>query len=315
MGAAAAPEEHAGDGASRGEQGVGCDEVPCRPRDLADAVAWMARSLPAAPAGAGARPGSCWRSRAPADRSPGSTTRSPPAPRSTSTPREWPRPGSGRLLAEITRALPAKPVDVAVDGARLAHRLRLRPVHPADHAGRGLPVRCRRCPPPPARSTATLRRGGRPGGRGRRPRRHAADAHRHPGGDRGRPGHPGRHRPVPAGGPGIRLAAGDPGAVDRGAGAGPHAGRRGQDADQRPGASLSLSSGGSGEGILGLSGKDRQTTTRLLDAEFVKYRAIMPSESAASRRCRSACSPTPPSGSPWSPSAARRCAASSPPAR
>jgi DNA polymerase-3 subunit beta len=45
---------------------------------------------------------------------------------------------------------------------------------------------------------------------------------------------------------------------------------------------LSLSSGGSGEGILGLSGKDRQTTTRLLDAEFVKYRAIMPSESSSS---------------------------------
>ena len=44
---------------------------------------------------------------------------------------------------------------------------------------------------------------------------------------------------------------------------------------------VSLSSGGSGEGILGLSGKDRQTTTRLLDAEFVKYRAIMPTESAA----------------------------------
>jgi DNA polymerase-3 subunit beta len=45
---------------------------------------------------------------------------------------------------------------------------------------------------------------------------------------------------------------------------------------------LSLSSGGAGEGILGLSGKDRQTTTRLLDAEFVKYRAIMPSESSSS---------------------------------
>jgi DNA polymerase III subunit beta len=44
---------------------------------------------------------------------------------------------------------------------------------------------------------------------------------------------------------------------------------------------VSLSSGSSGEGILGLSGKDRQTTTRLLDAEFVKYRAIMPTESAA----------------------------------
>ena len=44
---------------------------------------------------------------------------------------------------------------------------------------------------------------------------------------------------------------------------------------------VSLSSGGAGEGILGLSGKDRQTTTRLLDAEFVKYRAIMPTDSAA----------------------------------
>ncbi|WP_245159214.1 DNA polymerase III subunit beta [Blastococcus sp. TF02A_35] len=46
-----------------------------------------------------------------------------------------------------------------------------------------------------------------------------------------------------------------------------------------PEITLSLSSGSSGEGILGLSGKDRQTTTRLLDAEFVKYRAIMPNES------------------------------------
>jgi DNA polymerase-3 subunit beta len=46
-----------------------------------------------------------------------------------------------------------------------------------------------------------------------------------------------------------------------------------------PEITLSLSSGSSGEGILGLSGKDRETTTRLLDAEFVKYRAIMPSES------------------------------------
>ncbi|MFP5369466.1 MAG: DNA polymerase III subunit beta, partial [Actinomycetes bacterium] len=44
---------------------------------------------------------------------------------------------------------------------------------------------------------------------------------------------------------------------------------------------LSLSSGSAGEGILGLSGKDRQTTTRLLDAEFVKYRAIMPTESTS----------------------------------
>lgn len=46
-----------------------------------------------------------------------------------------------------------------------------------------------------------------------------------------------------------------------------------------PEVALSLASGDSGGGILGLSGKDRQTTTRLLDAEFVKYRAIMPNES------------------------------------
>ncbi|WP_346620817.1 DNA polymerase III subunit beta [Blastococcus montanus] len=48
-----------------------------------------------------------------------------------------------------------------------------------------------------------------------------------------------------------------------------------------PEITLSLSSGSSGEGILGLSGKDRRTTTRLLDAEFVKYRAIMPNDSLA----------------------------------
>ena len=46
---------------------------------------------------------------------------------------------SGRLLADITRALPAKPVDVAVDGTAGVDHLRQRPVQPADHAGRGLP--------------------------------------------------------------------------------------------------------------------------------------------------------------------------------
>jgi DNA polymerase-3 subunit beta len=37
----------------------------------------------------------------------------------------------------------------------------------------------------------------------------------------------------------------------------------------------------SGEGLLGLSGPNRRTTTRLLDAEFPKYRQLLPSEHAA----------------------------------
>lgn len=48
---------------------------------------------------------------------------------------------------------------------------------------------------------------------------------------------------------------------------------------------LALASGGSGEGIIGFEGVSgdsrRRSTTRLLDGEFPKYRALLPSESAA----------------------------------
>jgi DNA polymerase-3 subunit beta len=44
---------------------------------------------------------------------------------------------------------------------------------------------------------------------------------------------------------------------------------------------LALSSGGSGEGLLGLAGGDRRTTTRLLDGEFPKYRSLLPTTSTA----------------------------------
>ena len=37
----------------------------------------------------------------------------------------------------------------------------------------------------------------------------------------------------------------------------------------------------SGDGLLGLSGSTRRNTTRLLDAEFPKYRQLLPSETAA----------------------------------
>jgi DNA polymerase-3 subunit beta len=41
---------------------------------------------------------------------------------------------------------------------------------------------------------------------------------------------------------------------------------------------LALSSGGAGEGMIGFAGPARRTTTRLLDAEFPKYRSLFPSE-------------------------------------
>jgi DNA polymerase-3 subunit beta len=43
---------------------------------------------------------------------------------------------------------------------------------------------------------------------------------------------------------------------------------------------LALSSTGVGDGLMGFEGDGRRTTTRLLDGEFPKYRALLPSESA-----------------------------------
>jgi DNA polymerase-3 subunit beta len=44
---------------------------------------------------------------------------------------------------------------------------------------------------------------------------------------------------------------------------------------------LALASGGQGEGMMGFEGGGRRTTTRLLEGEFPKYRALLPSESAS----------------------------------
>jgi DNA polymerase-3 subunit beta len=41
---------------------------------------------------------------------------------------------------------------------------------------------------------------------------------------------------------------------------------------------LALASGGAGEGMIGFAGPGRRTTTRLLDAEFPRYRSLFPSE-------------------------------------
>ncbi len=45
--------------------------------------------------------------------------------------------------------------------------------------------------------------------------------------------------------------------------------------------SVALATGAGGEGLIGLAGGSRRTTTRLLDGEFPKYRSLLPSESSA----------------------------------
>jgi len=44
---------------------------------------------------------------------------------------------------------------------------------------------------------------------------------------------------------------------------------------------LALATGGTGEGMIGFAGSGRRATTRLLDGEFPKYRSLLPAEHAA----------------------------------
>ena len=105
---------------------------------------------------------------------------------------------SGRLLAEISRALPDKPVDVVLDGTKVvvtcgASRFTLLTMPVEDYPN--LPVM------PPTTGHRRRRRAharGRPGVRRRQPRRHVAAAHGRAGRDRGREGHAPGHRPLPA---------------------------------------------------------------------------------------------------------------------
>jgi DNA polymerase-3 subunit beta len=48
--------------------------------------------------------------------------------------------------------------------------------------------------------------------------------------------------------------------------------------------SIALSGVGTGEGLIGLSGADRSTTSRLLDGEFPKYRSLLPDSSSATAK-------------------------------
>ena len=102
---------------------------------------------------------------------------------------------SGRLLADITRSLPAHPVDMAAEGSG-DDQLRLVPVHPPDDADEDYP-RPRPCRQWPEPWTAPLQPGRQPGRGGRRPGRHPAHADRRAHGDRRRSADPAatdRHR-------------------------------------------------------------------------------------------------------------------------
>ena len=185
---------------------------------------------------------------------------------------------SGRLLADITRALPPKPVDVAVDGSARHDHLRQRPVQPARRCRSRTTRSCPPCRSSPAPSPAEVfARGRRAGRRGRRPGRHAADAHRHPHRDRRLAAHARRHRPLPARRPRVHLGARrTPTQSSARARSRPGPWRR--SAKTLAGAGTRRAGASAGDGLLGLTGGGRRATTRLLDAEFPRYRQLLPTE-------------------------------------
>ena len=112
---------------------------------------------------------------------------------------------SGRLLSDISRSLPAKPVDISSDDIRMelvcgSARFTLQTLPVADYPT---------LPSMPESTGAVpsdvVRPGRRPGRRRRRPRRAAAGLHRRPGRDRGRHHLAAGHRPLPDGAQGAHL--------------------------------------------------------------------------------------------------------------
>ena len=191
---------------------------------LAEAVAWTARALPARPAVpvlAGIRlqaAGELTLSSFDYDVSAQATV-------PVSAEEDGDLLVSGRLLAEITRSLPARPVEISSDGARAtltcgSATFTLLTMPSEDYPS--LPEM-----PPAAGSigsdafASAVSQSATAAG----PGRHAARADRRADRDRGRDAHPGVHRPVPAGRPRAALDPGPAGPVGRGAGAGPGAGR------------------------------------------------------------------------------------------
>ena len=128
-----------------------------------------------------------------------STTRPRPGrrcpPTSATRARRWSR---GRLLADICRSLPNKPVEMTIDGTKVSLTC-----GSARFSLQTMPVEEYPTLPDMPEATGTrpqrpVRQRGRPGGHRRRPRRHAPGAHRRPDRDRGLGDLAAGHRPVPA---------------------------------------------------------------------------------------------------------------------
>ena len=283
---------------------------------LADAVAWTAKSLPSRPVGAGARRGAAAGRRRPAARSPASTTRSPARSPSTCRPTptapRWSPAGCSPRSPRRCRPSRSR----SPRSARTSSWSAAAPGSPCRPCRSRTTRRCRRCRPDAGTVDAgDVRRRGRPGRHRRRPRRHAADAHRRPAGDRaarrstllatdryrlavreidlapGRPGASASHALVPA-----RTLA------DTAKTLGPLGGE----------VTVALSRGGVGEGMIGFAGGTRRTTSRLLDGRTSRRSARCfpdqlqrPGPGAASPR-----SPRSSSASRWSPSGPPRCGCS-----
>ena len=73
--------------------------------------------------------------------------------------------------------------------------------------------------------------------------------------------------------------------------------------------------GAGGDGMIGFEGAGRRTTTRLLGGEFPRYQSLLPTHvNSVAELGQPSCSPRPSSGSPWSPSATPRSGCPSAPA-
>ena len=176
---------------------------------LADAVAWAARTLPS-------RPSMPMLAGLLIDAGPGGLTLSSfdyEVSGRVAVAADVDEPGrvlvSGRLLADIARALPAAPVTVTSEGSRVEVRCGRSSFTLPTLPGRRLPRRCPTCPAPPARSpgatfAAAVAQVAIAAGRDDT----LPDPHRHPRRDRRLADHARGHRPLPPRRPRVRVEPG-----------------------------------------------------------------------------------------------------------
>ena len=180
----------------------------------------------------------------------------------------------GRLLADISRNLPNKPIDVSTDGTKVnvacgSSRFALREMP----VGR-LPDAARLARDERHDRRRRLHPGGRPGLDRRRQGRHPADPHGRAHGDRRRQGHPARDRPLPPRHARADLVAGGHRREPRRAHPGPPALRHRPRARRLRLGRARPRSGG--DGLIGFEAGQRRATTRLLDGEYPKVTSIFP---------------------------------------